>query len=227
MNKIYVKVLVEGNEESAFFDVVNEKGKKENIYLDIEDVSGYGNMEEACLEALREEIYDCVICVYDVDNKICEKDSPYNNVRKKLFAIFGNEEEVESVSFCSNPNILQYFLLAADTLDSVKIVSSSKKENSKLVHKYWPEIASNKTDKNGKKIKSEYAAHKWQLDIIKYSIINEEYSYENLLKNAKELPLDYKKNLPGGNLYPLLVAIKDGNEMYFSELSKLIYSKND
>lgn len=143
-------------------------------------------------------------------------------VRNQLNLLFGNEKITESVSFCTNPNIMQLFLLAADTLQNV-ISTTSKKINTSLIHKYWPEIASGKIDKLGRKIKQNYDASNWQLDIIKYSILNGEYSYNTLLENAKALSANYKKNnIPGSNLLSLLLALKDGNKKYFSKIRKMI-----
>lgn len=100
-------------------------------------MTGYGGIADAFLAALREEdLYDCIICVYGVDNRIEERDSPYNLARRQLISLFGEESIADAVSFCTNPNILQYFLLAADSLDKIALESSSKKVNSTLVHQY-------------------------------------------------------------------------------------------
>lgn len=223
MSKYYVKIIVEGNEENAFFDIVKTIGTNDKFFLDIENVTGYGGIADAFLSALREDgLFDCVICVYDVDNRIGEKDSPYNLTREQLVSLFGDESIADAVSFCTNPNILQYFLLAADSLDKVALESTSKKTNSMLVHQYWPEIASGKIDEQGRKKKSDYDASIWQLEIMKYSIINDKYKYANLLNNALCLPLDYKKELPGGNLLPMLIALKTGEEEFFEKIHLLI-----
>lgn len=225
MGKLYIKIIVEGNEEKAFFDIVDQIGKDNKFVLDVEDAKGYGGIADAFLSALREgELFDCVICVFDVDNRLADKNSPYARTRKQLFSIFGNGKIVDAVSFCTNPNILQYFLLAADTLDKVSLKLTSKAENTPLVHKYWPMIASGKKDKYGRSMKSCYDASSWQLEIIKYSIINEEYSYSDLLENSRALSTDYKTNLPGGNLLPLLMALKDGDEEFFNQIHDLIDS---
>lgn len=224
MKEFYIKIIVEGKEEEAFFDVVKEIGTNEKFHIDIENVGGFGGIADAFLVALREDdLFDCIICVYDVDNRINDKKSPYNMVRNQLNLLFGNEKITESVSFCTNPNIMQLFLLAADTLQNVTLSITSKKINTSLIHKYWPEIASGKIDKLGRKIKQNYDASNWQLDIIKYSILNGEYSYNTLLENAKALSANYKKNnIPGSNLLSLLLALKDGNKKYFSKIRKMI-----
>lgn len=223
MEKFYIKVIVEGNEEETFFDIVKTIGTHDKFVLEIENAHGYGGIADAFLSALREgELYDCVICAYDVDNRAAERKSPFNLVRKQLTLLFGDESITDAVSFCTNPNILQYFLLAADSLDKVSLVSTSKMVNTIYVHRYWAKIASDKTDKTGRKIKSPYGASQWQLDIMKFSIINSEYQYENLLRNASALPLDYKNNLPAGNLLPMLIALKDGDEAFFKRIHELI-----
>ena len=224
MSGIFIKILVEGKEEKAFFDIVKEIGINENLYVDIEDVSGYGNFGDTALSILRSDNYDCVLFVYDVDNKSNDQDSPFNIVQKTLFNIFGDRKIVDKVSFCTNPNILQYFLLAMDELNNVKLTSSSKAKNTPIVHKYWPDIASNAKDKNNRKIKKGYTGASWQLDIMKYSIINNKNSYNQLLENAKALPTDYRSDIPSGNLLPLLIALRDGDEQFFNNIIRLLDS---
>lgn len=223
MNKYYIKIIVEGNEESTFFDIVNEVGKDDIFVLEIENANGYGGIPDAFLNTLREDIYDCVICVYDVDDRANDKYSPFNITRKQLTLLFGDENITDAVSFCTNPNILQYFLLACDTLDKVELKFTSKASNTPLVKKYWKKIASGKIDKYGRNIKSNYDASKWQLDIIKFSILNGEYNYEILLENASLLPINYKESLPSGNLLPMLNALKKGDVDYFKKIQLLIY----
>ena len=227
MDKYYIRIIVEGSEEKTFFDIVKEVGTHENFHIEIEDATGYGDIADAYLLSLREELYDCVICVYDVDNRISDSKSPYNITRSRLMAIFQNEEIVDAISFCTNPNILQYILLLADSLQNVSLTSTSKAINTKLVHNYWSDIASGKTDNKGRKIKSDYDASGWQLDIIKYSVINKDYLYINLFEHAKELSLDYKNDIPAGNLLPLLAALKEGDTSFFERISDLVNSVND
>ena len=118
---------------------------------------------------------------------------------------------------------MQIFLLAADSLDKVSLLTTSKKTNSSLIHYYWPEIASGKTDSLGRKIKSNYSAKNWQLEIIKYSILNHEYPYSRLLENAKQLSTDYKnQEKPGSNLLDLLLALKSGDINFFNEIKNFL-----
>ncbi len=222
MNKYNIKIIVEGDEEYTFFDIVRTVGANELFDISIEESTGYGGIADAYLSSLREGMFDCILCVYDVDNKANIKNSPFNITLDKITQIFNDRLVAELVSYCTNPNILQLFLLAADKLDNTRLTSSSKAINSVLVHKYWPKIASGKEDSQNRKIKPLYDAQSWQLDIIKYSIINNDYKYEDLLKNAKELNLDYKNNLPGSNLLPLLVALKNGDVSYFKNISNLV-----
>lgn len=218
MDKRYIKIIVEGNEEEAFFDVVKQVGTHKDIIVEIENAGGFGEVADLFLESIREELYDCVFCVYDVDNKSMDPKAPFNQVRCMLISILGNEHAVELVSFCTNPNILQLFLLAADRLSNVSLTSSSKKNNSELVHRYWNDIASSKSDEKGHQIKSHYDASDWQLEIMKYTIINNEYRYDDLLERMNGLPSDYKNNVPSSNLLSLLVAIKNGDFDYFDRI---------
>lgn len=227
MDKWYIKIIVEGNEEYAFFEIVKELGTADCFNVEIEDAGGYGDIPDSFLESLRSELYDCVLCVYDVDNKANDDSSPFNRVRSSLLSVLGEESIVDAVSYCTNPNILQMFLLAADTLDNVALTSSSKKTNSQIVHKYWSDIASEKRDDKGRLFKPPYTAASWQVDIMKYSIIRGEYSYENLLANANALPLSYKDSLPGSNILPLLIALKNGDIDYFKRIKSALDDESD
>lgn len=223
MKKYNIKIIVEGNEEKAFFEIVETVGKDDIFFLDIENAKGSGGIPDAFLIALREnELYDCIVCVYDVDNRINDIHSPYNLIRTRLNSLFGDDKITDYVSFCTNPNILQLFLLAADSLKNVSLTSTSKSENTSLVHKYWPKIASGKKDNLGRNIKPDYDGRLWQLDIMKYSIINGDYNYKNLLNNLEELPIDYKNNIPASNIFPLLKALKNGDSYYFLKIKKEI-----
>lgn len=53
MDKYYVKIIVEGNEEEAFFDVVKTVGTHEKFVVDVENSRGYGGIANAFLSALR------------------------------------------------------------------------------------------------------------------------------------------------------------------------------
>lgn len=223
MSPFKIAIVVEGNEEEAFFDIVKQVGTNTCFDLKIENAHGFGNIPDLFLSILREEgAFDCVLCIYDVDNRAKEKDSPYAWVRKKLISLFGDEFIVDSFSFCSNPNILQYFLLAADALENVALKSTSKKANTSLIHKYWPQIGNVKLDSSKKNAGAYYDAAAWQLDIFKSSIIYETYSYNNLLVNSSFLSTDYKNDLPAGNLFPLLLALRDGDEEFFKKIQSHI-----
>lgn len=219
MEKVYIKIIVEGNEEETFFEIVKEIGTNDVFYIEIENAHGFGQIADYFLTALREdELYDCVVCVYDVDGKIDEPNSPYNIIRKQLNNTFGDETITDKVSFCTNPNILQLFLLAADTLDKTKLSTSSKQVNTEFVHRYRPKIASRKSDSMGRIKKQYYDASAWQLDIIKYSILDETYPYDTLLKNAEKLSENYKDIIPASNLPKLLIALKNGDINFFSSI---------
>ncbi|MBE6135992.1 MAG: hypothetical protein E7181_01835 [Erysipelotrichaceae bacterium] len=222
MEKCYIKIIVEGLEEYAFFDVVDQLGTNENICLEIEDAEGAGNIPDLLLNALRLEVYDCIFCVYDVDNKADDLNSQFNKTRGMLLSVLGDEKLVDVISICTNPNILQFYLLAADELSNVSLVNGSKKINSPIVHKYWNSIANRKTDEQGRLIKPDYTATKWQVDTLKYSIIDGTYSYENMLENAKQLPIDYFHCCPASNLLPLLIALKTGDLDYFKKIKDTI-----
>lgn len=223
MRPFKIKMIVEGNEEETFFEVVKTVGTHKNFDLEVENACGFGNISDFLLLSLREgDSFDAVICVYDVDDRVGEKGSPYSIVRRQLLSIFGDEAVVDAISFCTNPNILQYFLLAADSLDEIALKSTSKRANTALIHKYWPKIGKEGTDSLKGGAKYYYDANHWQLALLKESIIYETYPYDKLLQNASSLSLDYKNELPAGNLYPLLVALKNGNQEFFKAIRSKI-----
>ncbi len=204
-----ILLILEGNEEQTLYDIAEKNGFSEKFNVKSINAEGFGNIPFLYQYYLSDDYYDLILCVYDVDNRIEEKKSPYNQIREGLYEILLDYEKIDTASFCTNPNIIQFFLLGADKLENVKLTSTSKTTNSKILHKYW--------DKIGRRDK-DYDARKWQLKIIEDSYEYGEYSYSTLLENAKELPLDYKNNLPGSNLLPLLVALKNGDEKYIKSL---------
>ncbi len=212
-----ILLVLEGNEEEALFDIARNNGFHESMNVHIINAEGSGRVAPFFQDAISNGYYDVVMCVYDVDNRISDFKSPFNEIRKKLLNILGTEEKVDAISICWNPNILQYFLLAADKLENVKLLETSKKENTEILRKYWPKLGN----------KKEYDGSGWQLDILKNSIIFSPYSYDALLKNAEELSENYKSDIPSGNLLGLLIALKEGKKSYFKKAINVIGSKGD
>lgn len=60
MDKHYVKIIVERNEEEAFFDVVKAAGTHGKFVIDVENSRGYGGMADAFLSALREALRNAI-----------------------------------------------------------------------------------------------------------------------------------------------------------------------
>ena len=207
-----ILVLLEGSEEETLFEIAEHDGFAECFNVFYENVGGCGNIAPYFQSEMSDEFYDCIVCVYDVDNRIDINDSAYNLTRNALKKILLEDENVDNVSFCTNPNTLQFFLLGADKLENVKILDTSKSANTDLLHKYWEKLGN----------KKDYDADEWQLEIIKNSFIYDEYNYTygNMLKNAEELELDYKNKNPASNLLPLLVALKTGNLDFFINAEK-------
>lgn len=207
-----VLILVEGSEEEILFDIAKNDGFSGNINVVYINVGGHGNIAPYFQSEISNDFYDCIICVYDVDNRIDESDSPYSLTRNALKEILLVDEKVDDVSFCTNPNIVQFFLLGADKLDNVKMFCTSKTINTELLNKYWKKIGN----------KKDYDAESWQLKIIKDSFIYDEYdyTYDTLLKNSEELNTDYKKCVPASNLLPLLKALKNGDCGFFAKIQK-------
>lgn len=216
-----VHLIIEGDEEECFFEIVKQFGVKDNIKLTYENAGGSGSIASLYQYARAQEEYDCVLCVYDVDYRQDEKKSPYNNVVYELTLILGKSDLVKKVSFCTNPNILQLLLLGCDSFDKVKLFKSSKKDNTPIVHKYWDKIG--RDIDSGFKKSSYYDAKGWQLDIIKNSYIYEEspsYEYNDLYKNCKNVPSDYLSNEPGTNVFKLLESLKEGKTAFFDNINK-------
>lgn len=207
-----IVLVVEGDEEETFFRMVKEKGVSDCISLNIINANGYGNVGALYQEFVSHEEIDLVMAVYDVDNASNNKDSPFNRIRRDLFLVLGDECSVDAISLCTNPNILQLFLLGCDELQKVSLTTSSKDANTHIINKYWPSIGKDKP----------YRAHKWQLEIMLYSYLNEEYTFENLLTSLSKISTDYKRTIPSSNLYLLLKALKDGNISYFKSIEEKI-----
>lgn len=207
-----ILLILEGNEEQTLYNIAKNDGFSEKFNVEVINAKGFGNIPYYYQSFLSYDYYDLILCIYDVDNKIKDQNSPYNQIRKNLNKIILDDKKVDAISFCTNPNIVQIFLLGADKLENVKLVSTSKTANSPILHKYWTQIGENK----------DYDAKDWQLKIIEDSYVYNKYSYSVLLENSKELPLDYKNSLPGSNLQPLLIALKDGNEEYINDLIEKI-----
>ncbi len=218
--KYSIQLVVEGNEEEYFFKIVEAKGLSGKISLSVKNAGGFGNIASYYQSYISNDEIDAVFAVYDVDYRQNEEDSPFRTVRKQLLEILGYENSVNAASLCTNPNILQLFLLAKDTLDKVALKQTSKKYNTKFVRKYWPEIGKEKTNCNGLDNTNYYDAKIWQLELIKDDLLNS--SYQNLLNNLECLPTEYICNNPGGNLKPFLIALKDGDIEFFKNLSKKI-----
>lgn len=206
-----ILVLLEGDEEELLFDLFKPHVHS-LINLSYINVKGFGNIPVYFQSHITNDYYDAVLCVYDVDNKVNISDSPYNIVRNNLRKILNTESRVSDISFCTNPNILQFLLLGADTLENVSLTSTSKKANTPILNRYWPKLGN----------KKEYSAASWQLDIIRNDYEYGNSSIANMINNAKQLPLDYKRNLPGSNLNKLLLALSEGNLEFFNKAIKAI-----
>ena len=221
-NKYNIYFALEGLEEDYFFRIVETFGVHECFSIVYENVKGYGNIAPHLQIALSEELFDCLFAVYDVDYRQDEEDSPYQSVKNSLFEIFGDDDAVEAVSICVNPNILQLYLLGCDSLSNVKLETSSKAANTSIVHKYWPNIGNEVSDSAGHNVIKHYNAKQWQVEEIYYSYINEQYSYEAMLRNMSCLSTAYLDNFPGSNFLPILLALKNGDIDFFKDKSKRI-----
>lgn len=216
--KYKVHLILEGNEETCLFDIIKKYGVHETIDLTYKNSGGAGTVAAYYQSELNNDAYDCNLCVYDVDYRQDEDNSPFNHIQEQLLLILGSQEAVDKISYCTNPNILQMLLLGCDIISNVKLMSGSKKDNTEIVHKYWDEIGRQK-DNNRTKC---YDATEWQLRIISNSFEYGPYSYETLYSNSAFISTNYLTFEPGSNLYDLLKALKEGDIDYFRKINDLI-----
>ena len=139
-----VLLILEGNEEKLLYEIAKNKGFAENLRVFPINAEGSGRIPAYFQAAISDEYYDAIFCLYDVDNKINEKNSPYNNVRNNLKKILQDDKRVDAVSICTNPNILQFFLLGVDKLENVKLTKTGKESNTEILHKYWSKLGNKK-----------------------------------------------------------------------------------
>lgn len=213
-----IAIVVEGDEEECLFSIAKETGHFNPVFdIEIINAGGEGNVPAFFHDCYSNPIYNCTVAVYDVDNKCNQDNSIYNLTKNKLENIIG--ENIDVVSFCTNPNILQIILLGCSTIHNVSLVSTSKADNEDIVSTYWPKIA--RKTKNGKQIKKGYDASKYQLEMIKNSFIYNEqpsYDYMTLLNNSLKLDVDYETKCPASNVQQLLKAIDDGDIDFFKNI---------
>ena len=222
-NKKYnVHLILEGDEEECFFNIVKKFGVHNCIELTFKNAGGFGNVGPFYQNEIINEEHDCNLCVYDVDYRQKEDESPYNHIQEELLLIMGDKNCVDAVSYCTNPNILQFLLLGCDCIDKVKLLSGSKKTNTSIIHKYWNGIGRNIQNRLGQEVINYYDANHWQLKMISDSYEYGEYSYETLYANSKSLSKDFLTFEPGSNIFELLEALKEGNIDYFSKINDLI-----
>lgn len=222
-NKKYnVHLILEGSEEVCLFNIVKKCGVHESIDLTFCNAGGFGTVAAFYQSEMNSENHDCNLCVYDVDYRQNEDESPYNHIQEQLLLILGEKEMVDRVSFCTNPNILQILLFGCDCIDRVKLFSGSKKDNTEIIHKYWDEIGRQKHDNRGGLVTNYYDAKEWQLRIISNSYEYGPYTYDALYNNCSSLSKNYLLFEPGSNLFELLKALKEGNIDYFKEINDFV-----
>lgn len=223
-DKYNVCLIHEGDEEYKFFetmkkiDAVSPKICIENI-----NAGGFGGVAPLFQDYRSYSLYDCVICLYDVDYRQNEPDSPFVSVREGLKEILDEDKSVEAVSFCTNPNFLQIYLLSMKELSEVELFSTSKKTNTELVHLCWPNIAKPKTNAQGKNCTKEYDASGWQLEIMNAPLMEGPHCYQKLLGNASALPENYLlTDRPGSNVLKLIDALLKGDCEFFESINKIL-----
>lgn len=223
-NPYHVHLIVEGSEEVAFFDIVQAKGTAENILLTYENADGFGNLALLYQDELPDKDIDCLLIVCDVDFRYYETKSPVQIVLLKMEKVLGTRTKAEKVTIFTNPNIMQVFLLGCDVLERTSLKTSSKEKNTPLIHKYWDQIGKQSiSNPHGNAKTKNYDASTWQLEIIKNSFLYDQYKYETLLDNLRELPNDYTSDkTPGSNILPMLQALRTGDTLFFERIMNKI-----
>lgn len=223
-SKYKIAIILEGKEEQCLFDIVQECGGISDCFeVDFIFADGAGNVVPFLQDYFANPSYEAVVAVYDVDCRAKDLKSPYRNIREQLLSIMGNEDAINAVSFCTNPNILQILLMGCGDPKSIALTSTDKGVNSAIVSRYWPKIRK-KQNQKGQQTKSGYDATDWQLAMIKNSYIYEEqpsYAYSDLLENSLKLDVHYEDVVPASNVPSLLKALKDGDVAFFKKISDM------
>ena len=216
-NTYHICLIVEGAEEFAFFSTMNEAGVvSETISLTVVNAGGGGAVVPLFQDYLSYELFDCVLCVYDVDYRQNEPDSPFSKIREGLMKVLAETAIVDSVSFCTNPNFLQIYLLSVKELSEVRLLDTSKTTNTAFVHLCWPDIAKKKTDDRGRDRTKVYDATAWQLRIMNAPLMEGIAKYRLLIRNARGLSKNYLQSIcPGSNVIDLIEALLDGDCAFF------------
>ncbi len=215
--KYCVHLIVEGFEEEKFFEVVRAFGVNENIKLTVQNADGAHKIGGKYQDAISNDEYDIVLCVYDVDYKYSIKDSAFNYVMNELVEITGCSLDAMKISYCNNPNILIWFLVGTEKVSDMEFVYASKPKNTKALHNHWEEI--------GKGIEKDttyktYEARDYQLNIMRDSYLYGHYSYDKILSNGVEFDTDLKSSSMSSTMYKLLEALKIGDKKYFESLKE-------
>ena len=213
MAKISINFIIEGNvEEKALFNLIENYGLNDAFDITYRTCCGAGNIAAYYQAAIASEKYDLVFCIYDVDDKADIKDSPYNITREKLQRVLGSKALVDTVSLCTNPNILLLLLLGYDKPKNLIDLTASKSNNTDVIKRYCDKIGN----------KQKYAGHQWQVDLIIDDYVGGRALYDNIIDSYNELSKDYKKEKIASNLVIVLKEIKEGNVEYFKRIIKKI-----
>ena len=135
-SKMKIAIVVEGDEEEYLFLIAKETGHFNPVFnVEIINAGGEGSVPAFFHDCYSNPIYDCTVAIYDVDNKCNQDKSIYNLTKNKLENIVGNN--VDAISFCTNPNILQIVLLGCDTTGLLEnYIRRPYKPNAAFGHSY-------------------------------------------------------------------------------------------
>jgi len=216
----HIRLIVEGDEEEAFFEIVRLNGIPNYIDLSLKNAQGFGNIGALYQGYINDETIDCLLAVYDVDYRYEDTQSPYRQVQQKLLKILGSDKAVQAASLCTNPNILQMILLGCDRLENVSLQTTAKRENTTIVEKYWPKVGIESLKPLPSHQRPSYDASRWQLDEMIDSFAKGKYHYKNIFINGMNLSQDLSLRSPGSTLFPFLIALEKGDVDYFEKRVK-------
>lgn len=210
-SKIRLHFILEGYEENALFELIEHFSKKTNFEMTYKNCKGGGTIPAFYQEALASDNYDLIYCVYDVDFKPNDDKGMYKKIRNGLYKVLGDENEIDKISLCTNPNTLLLLLLGYTDLSNLLDIKSDKKSNTKLISQYCKKIGNKKA----------YDASEWQLKLIKDDYeYNNIASFDKMFESYETINYDYKGEIIGTNAIPIIRALIMDDFDFFDKIIK-------
>ena len=192
---VNIKLILEGNEEYAFFQILEENNfiRSDLYQLDYKVAGGATKVPSFFNQAFQNPFYDITLAVYDVDSF---KTEDFAYIQKQMKTTLGDQKEVDRMSIWCNPTGL-LLLLAPCSPEKLPPFGKNKKGCSSLVHQFYPNIATPAKP---------YDAQKFQLDAMKDAFRYGPYNLDHLLERIAIYHQDIN-NPPSTNILPLLQGL--------------------